>query len=131
MSGSSDLDLRLFLSWTLLDWLLLEPCLSYCPAPPQPSPSNWDGLLDLGVPLLLGLVLLDLDLERLPEPDLDGEEDITNVLLAAKEKDIKVSTFYQNMIVEAIYLNFHYTIKYSLTLMCTINSNTQLNIFTR
>ena len=43
----------------------------------------------LGVPLLLGLGLLDLDLdlERLPEPDLDGEEDITNVLLAAEEKD--------------------------------------------
>ena len=94
--------------------------------------------LRLGVSLLLGPGLLDLDLEQLPEPDLDGEEDITNVLLAAKEKDIKVSTFYQNMIVEAIYLNFHYTIEYSLTLMCTalslactINSNTQLNIFTR
>ena len=90
------------------------------------------------MPLLLGLGLLDLDLERLPEPDLDGEEDITNVLLAAKEKDIKVSTFCQNMIVGAIYLNFHYTIEYSLTLTCTalslactFNSNTQLNIFTR
>ena len=41
----------------------------------------------LGVPLLLslGLLDLDLDLERLPEPDLDGEEDITNVLLLQKK----------------------------------------------
>ena len=43
------------------------------------------------MPLLLGLGLLDLDLERLSEPDLDGEEDITNVLLAAKEKHMKFS----------------------------------------
>ena len=42
------------------------------------------------MPLLLGLGLLDLDLERLPEPDLDGEEDMINFLLAAKERDIKV-----------------------------------------
>ena len=42
--------------------------------------------MGLGVPLLLGLGLLDLDLERLPEPDLDSEEDITNVLLALQKK---------------------------------------------
>ena len=47
-----------------------------------------------------------LDLERLPEPDLEGEEDIINVLLAVKGKEIKVSTFFQNMITEAICLNF-------------------------
>ena len=41
--------------------------------------------MGLGVPLLLGLRLLDLDLERLPEPDLDGEEDISNVLLLQKK----------------------------------------------
>ena len=85
MSGSSDLDLRLFLSRTLLDLLLQEPWLSYRPAPPWHSPSDCDGLMGLGVPLLLGLRLLDLDLERLPEPDLDGEEDISNVLLLQKK----------------------------------------------
>ena len=43
--------------------------------------------MGLGVPLLLlGPRLLDLDLERLPEPDLDGEEDITKHSFAAKEK---------------------------------------------
>ena len=41
--------------------------------------------MGLGVPLLLGLRLLDLNLERLPEPDLDGEEDISNVLLLQKK----------------------------------------------
>ena len=41
--------------------------------------------MGLGVPLLLGHRLLDLDLERLPEPDLDGEEDISNVLLLQKK----------------------------------------------
>ena len=42
--------------------------------------------MSLGVPLLLlGLRLLDLDLERVPEPDLDGEEDILNVLLLQKK----------------------------------------------
>ena len=114
MSGSSDLDLRLFLSWTLLDLFLLKPWLSYSPAPPWPSPSVWDGLLGLGEPLLLGLGLLDLDLERLPEPDLDGEEDITNVLLAAKEKDFKFQLIVRKIIDDAIYLKIHYTIEYSL-----------------
>ena len=90
MSGSSDLDLCLFLSWTLLDLLLLEPWLSYSPAPPWSSPSVWDGLMGLGVPLLLGLGLLDLDLEWLPEPDLDGEEDISNVLLLQKKNIFKL-----------------------------------------
>ena len=42
--------------------------------------------MGLGVPLLLGLGLLDPDLKRLPEPDLDSEEDITNVLLALQKK---------------------------------------------
>ena len=64
--------------------------------------------MGLGVPLLLGLGLLDLDLERLPEPDLDGEEDITNVLLAAKEKGFLNSTYLsENMIDDAISLNIH------------------------
>ena len=41
------------------------------------------------------------------EPDLEGEEeDIINVPLAKKGKEIKVSTFLQNMITEAICLNF-------------------------
>ena len=41
------------------------------------------------------------------EPDLEGEEeDIINVPLAKKGKEIKVSTFFQNMITEAICLNF-------------------------
>ena len=64
--------------------------------------------MGLGVPLLLGLGLLDLDLERLPEPDLDGEEDITNVLLASKEKRFLNSTYLsENMIDDAISLNIH------------------------
>ena len=64
--------------------------------------------MGLGVPLLLGLGLLDLDLERLPEPDLDGEEDITNVLLVAKEKRFLNSTYLsENMIDDAISLNIH------------------------
>ena len=62
--------------------------------------------MGLGVPLLLGLGLLDL--ERLPEPDLDGEEDITNVLLAAKEQRFLNSTYLsENMIDDGIALNIH------------------------
>ena len=64
--------------------------------------------MGLGVPLLLGLGLLDLDLERLPEPDQDGEEDITNVLLVSKEKRFLNSTYLsENMIDNAISLNIH------------------------
>ena len=66
------------------------------------------------MPLLLGLGLLDLDLERLSEPDLDGEEYITNVLLAAKEKDFKFQLTVRKMIDDAIFLIIHYTIKHSL-----------------
>ena len=40
------------------------------------------------------------------KPDLEGEEDIINFPLAIKGKEIKVSTFFQNMITEAICLNF-------------------------
>ena len=42
--------------------------------------------MGLGVSLLLGLGLLDLDLERLPEPDLDGEEDLTTFFWLQKKK---------------------------------------------
>ena len=42
------------------------------------SPSDPDELLDLGLLLLVGRLLPEL--ERLLEPDLEGEEDIIKVL---------------------------------------------------
>ena len=60
------------------------------------SPSDPDGLLDLGLLLLVGPLLLAL--ERLLEPDPECEEDIIKVLLAVNRKEIKITTFFQNMI---------------------------------
>ena len=56
------------------------------------------------------------------EPDLEGEEeDIINISLAKKGKEIQVSTFFQNMITAAICLNFTFTTQLDShsTLMCT------------
>ena len=74
--------------------------------------------LDLGLLLLVGPLLLDL--EWLLEPDLAWEEDIIKVLLAVNRKEIKITTFFQNMITEAICLKLHYIIKYSRKLQFTI-----------
>ena len=75
---------------------------------------------------MLGLVVLlllgpePLSLGRLLKPDPSGEKDIKSVLLAVKRKEIKVSTFFQSMITEAICLKLHYTIKYSRKSQFTI-----------
>ena len=82
------------------------------------SPSDPDELLDLGLLLLVGPLLLAL--EWLLEPDLEWEEDIIKVLLAVNRKEIKITTFFQNMITEAICLKLHYTIKYSRKSQFTI-----------
>ena len=38
------------------------------------------------------------------KPDLEGEEDIIKELLAVNRKEIKITTFFQNKITEAICL---------------------------
>ena len=70
----------------------------------------------------MGALLLDL--ERLLEPDLEGEEDIIKELLAVNRKEIKITTFFQNMITEAICLKLT-TIKYSRKLQFMIEHFTR------
>ena len=62
--------------------------------------------LDLGLLLLVGPLLLAL--ERLLGPDLEWEEDIIKALLAVNRKEIKITTFFQDLITEAICLKLHY-----------------------
>ena len=76
------------------------------PLPPSHSPSDPERLLDLRLLLLVGPLLLAL--ERLLGPDLEWEEDIIKALLAVNRKEIKIKTFFQDLITEAICLKLHY-----------------------
>ena len=80
MSGSSDLDLRLFLE-IFLALLLLKSRLEDRLLPPKLSSPDPESLLDLERPLPAGVLLLDLE-QLFPEPDLESGEDILVYLLA-------------------------------------------------
>ena len=89
----------------------------------HPSSSDPDGLLDLGLLLLVGPLLLDL--EWLLEPDLECEEDIIKVLLAVNRKEIKITTFIPEHDNRSYLPETHYKIKYSRKLQFTIEHFTR------
>ena len=86
----------------------------------HPSASDPDRLLDLGLLLLVGPLLLDL--EWLLEPDLECEEDIIKDLLAVNRKDIKITTIIPEHDNRSYLPETHYKIKYSRKLQFSIEN---------